>query len=697
MVVDDILLADPAEVARVVEGRHCDPFSFLGLHKTADGYVVRTYQPQVTSVSVVFRNGETHLLQQVSEGFFADLLARKGPRPRYHLRLETPDGCEDIEDPYRFGLMLPADDITSLRAGRHWHAYEVLGAHQGALEGVEGVSFAVWAPDAEQVALVGDFNDWDRRRHPMRLRYEAGIWEIFLPERMEDIAYGFAITPPGESHSLIRPDPYALICDGEDGRSTRLTSPLPSPPKKERAEKLDSDGPDFIYRAQLNEWIGDNEDGFEACAQTLIPYVTDMGFTHLQLASPCTMGPMGAPRLPFALPKAQGGREGFRALIEAAQKAGLKVIIELNIAFFDGGEYGLSQYDGTALFENADPVKAARANGTDRLYNHVRYEASNYLFANALYWVHEFGVDGLALTQLEEALYLDYGKKEGAWHPNAADGNTNTAALFFIRQLNELLVSDYPGRLRLSGSPARWPGMTAPTRYGGMGFSTVRNDSLFDALISADSNPSHFAAHVAGDIARCLVEKTIFSLQLPIDEGTNLDAIRAALAVLYALPGGVRLPSSFEITPLAQAKAEGMDWAALATPENSSFKYYIQALNRTLAYQRTTAAPFDFEWMIPPEKGGQYADGVFAFVRQGTGAKGLLVVANMGGSVADDIVLTPPTNHRYCEIIKSSGPTPFAAPTGQQAITYPPSEGVKGMPFTLSLPPHTTIILQADE
>ena len=448
------------EIDRIVYADHNDPFSVLGMHKEQgtgpDRLVVRAFLPQARKVGVVdSATGQVvaDLPQVREQGFFAGPVAGRQQAFRYRLRL-LPYGSEetyDIEDPYRFGPVLGQLDIHLLVEGTHLRAFEKLGAHAMRVDGVDGTSFAVWAPNARKVSVIGDFNGWDGRRHPMRCRYECGVWEIFIPGVAPGEVYKYELKDRFGNKLAEKADPFAHQAE----IPPKTGSVVPDETEyqwrdaawmKTRAGRNNRDAPVSIYEVHLGSWKRKPEEGnryltYHELADDLVPYVKDMGFTHIELM-PVHEYPFDGswgyqPVGLFAPTSRYGTPNDLRYFVDACHLAGLGVLIDWVAGHFPTDPHGLVYFDGTHLYEHSDPRLGKHMDWDTLIYNYGRREVRNFLLSNALYWMDEFHVDGLRVDAVASMLYLDYSRKEGEWIPNMFGGRENLEAIDFLKRMNE--------------------------------------------------------------------------------------------------------------------------------------------------------------------------------------------------------------------------------------------------------------------
>ncbi|MGP0105066.1 1,4-alpha-glucan branching enzyme, partial [Rhodoblastus sp.] len=438
--------ATEADVESVVAGRHSNPFAVLGPHEGAGGVTVRAFAPGAKSLFVFYADGERFALEaRGGGGFFEGFCPGRPAFAAYRLAAENEGAAWDWDDPYRFGPILGEMDDHLLVEGAHLELYRRLGAHVLTHQGVEGVHFSVWAPHASRVSVVGDFNGWDGRRHPMRKRVDSGLWEIFIPELRAGALYKFELLSASGDIMPLKADPFG------QGAQLRPMSASAVP----RAEKFAwSDGdylaararkdhrraPMSIYEVHLGSWRRGENDRFltyDELADSLIPYARDQGFTHIELL-PVSEHPLDAswgyqPIGLYAPSSRFGDAEGFKRFVDRAHREGLGVILDWVPAHFPTDEHGLAWFDGAPLYEHADPQRGFHPDWNTAIYDYGRREVANFLYASALYWIDRFHIDGLRVDAVASMLYLDYSRKPGEWLPNAEGGNENREAIAFLK------------------------------------------------------------------------------------------------------------------------------------------------------------------------------------------------------------------------------------------------------------------------
>ncbi|MET0483002.1 MAG: 1,4-alpha-glucan branching enzyme, partial [Aestuariivirgaceae bacterium] len=495
----------------LVSGRHGDPFAVLGPHRVDKGFVVRVFRPGVARAMLVDSASGEELaeLERIHrEGLFSAILPDRSERPRYRLRFIEGDHVFEEEDPYRFPPVLGDVDNYLFAEGRHLRLYEKLGAHPATSEGIAGTSFAVFAPNASRVSVVGDFNGWDGRRHPMRKRQESGLWEIFLPALDSGALYKYELLGPQGELLPLKADPFGFAQELPPSTASRIHG-LPSHSwqdadwRARAAGAHDIAAPISIYEVHLGSWRRGAYDSFldyDALAQTLVPYVKDMGFTHVELL-PVTEHPFygswGYQPIGLFAPTARHGTpEAFARFVEACHRSGIGVIMDWVPAHFPSDPHGLGRFDGTALYEHQDPRQGFHRDWNTLIYNFGRREVANFLLASALFWLERYHIDGLRVDAVASMLYLDYSRPPGEWVPNIHGGRENIDAVRFLREMNTEVYAADPGAVTVAEESTAWPRVSHPVHLGGLGFGYKWNMGwMHDTLDYMSRDPIHRRYH----------------------------------------------------------------------------------------------------------------------------------------------------------------------------------------------------------
>ena len=571
------------------------------------------------------------------------------------------DPQRDLQKPYGFRPWLGEMDVWLLSEGRHQRPWHKLGAHPTVLDGVEGTAFAVWAPHAQRVSVVGDFNQWDGRRDPMRLRLECGVWEIFLPGVKAGALYKFEIVD-AQGHRALKGDPYARRCEGPPGNAAWVCdwplAPVPgaaitSAAPSSAADKLAA--PIAIYEVHAGSWR--RPDGripdWDFLAGTLVPYVADLGFTHIELL-PVSEHPFYGswgyqPTSLYAPAARYGSPSALRRFIATAHGAGLQVILDWVPGHFPSDAHALARFDGTALYEHADPREGFHRDWNTLIYNFGRHEVRNFLVGSALFWVEQYGVDGLRVDAVASMLYRDYSRPAGEWLPNRDGGRENYEAIDFLRETNNILHREAPAVLTVAEESTAFPRVTGDTGQGGLGFDFKWNMGwMNDTLAYFALDPMYRRWHHHRiTFALTYAWSEHYVLPLSHDEvvhgkGSLLgkmwgDAwqkranLRALYAMMYAFPGKKLLFMGNELATPAEWNHDGeLDWGLLHDPAHAGVQRLVRELNRLYRTRPCLHArdcdPGGFRWI----EADDCDHSVYSFLRLGHGAhEQLLAVCNL--------------------------------------------------------------------
>ncbi|HEV7345071.1 MAG TPA: 1,4-alpha-glucan branching protein GlgB [Devosia sp.] len=720
--------AEAAEVEAIVAGRHADPFAFLGLHEVSGQSVLRAFIPHAETVSALTLDGMVlgDLIQRHPAGFFEGKVNIDKRQPvRY--RASNAGGEWDVYDPYTFGPVLGPMDDYYIGEGNHLRLFDKLGAHQMAFDGVDGTHFAVWAPNAERVSVVGPFNDWDGRRHPMRKRLETGIWEVFIPRLGAGTLYKYEIVGPGVVVQPLKADPFARQAE----MRPRTASVVPDPAGfawtdgkylEERATRDWRRTPMSIYEVHLGSWRRRPDGGFmsyDQLAEQLVPYVADMGYTHIELM-PITEHPFdpswGYQPTGLYAPTARfGDPAGFARFVNAAHEAGLGVILDWVPAHFPTDEHGLAQFDGTALYEHADPRQGYHPDWNTAIYNFGRREVVSFLVNNALYWLERFHLDGLRVDAVASMLYLDYSRQHGQWVPNQFGGNQNIEAVEFLRRVNSEAYRLHPGTFMIAEESTSWPGVSQPVHTGGLGFGFKWNMGFMnDTLRFMSREPAHRKYH-HNDMTFAAVyafsENFVLPLshdevvhgkgsllgKMPGDDWQQFANLRAYYAFIWGFPGKKLLFMGQEFAQRDEwAEAKSLDWYLLDAGMHEGIRRLVADLN--LAYRQLPALherdcePDGFEWVI----GNDHAHSVFAWLRKAPGHDPILVISNFTPVPRSGYKLPMPKAGRWVERINTDAEWYAGSNTGNQgAVEAYPVEGQHWpAEAEVYLPPLSTLFLK---
>ncbi|MBX3601063.1 MAG: 1,4-alpha-glucan branching protein GlgB [Rubrivivax sp.] len=720
-----MLSADDIEALRL--GRHGDPFAVLGPHRGSDGRTrVRAWLPGAASVQALAEGRPAAALAPLhADGLF------EGPLPdgatAYALQVRWGDGrLAVLEDPYRFGTVLGEVDAWLLAEGSHLRPFEVLGATPRMMDGVAGTAFAVWAPNASRVSVVGAFNHWDGRRHPMRLRRECGVWELFLPGVAEGSAYKYELLDRDGRLLPLKADPYARRAELRPANAS-LVAPLPPalPPSPARRRANALDAPVSIYEVHLGSWRRRVEDGnrwldWDELADTLVPYAAEMGFTHLELL-PVSEHPFdgswGYQTLGLYAPTARyGSPEGLRRFVARAHGAGLGVLLDWVPAHFPSDDWGLARFDGTALFEYVDPREGFHRDWNTLIYNFGRTEVRNFLVGSALYWLERFGIDGLRVDAVASMLYRDYSRRPGEWIPNVHGGRENLEAISFLKRLNEVVGVERPDAVTLAEESTAFPAVSRPPWAGGLGFHYKWNMGwMHDTLKYMARDPVHRPYH-HGEMSFGLVyafnENFVLPLshdevvhgkgsligRMPGDRWQRFANLRAYYGFMWGHPGKKLLFMGGEFAQEREWNdAQSLDWHLLEQPHHAGVQRLVRDLNALLrecpALHTQDFVPAGFEWVDHEDA----RRSLLAFVRHGSDGSCLLVVCNFAPVVHHGLRLGVPRAGLWRERLNTDsahyGGGNVGTPLGAAHSEAVESHG-RPQSVLLTVPPLATVFLQ---
>ncbi len=724
------------DLRRLVAGEHGDPHLVLGPHAIGDGrVVVRGMRADAASMELRLGSGETRQMRGVAPGIFevevgsgVDLGDPSPPgsgRGAYALvsKLFAQGQTVAEEDPYRFWPTLGEVDLYLLGEGRHHSAWKVLGAHHRIHQGSMGTAFAVWAPTARSVRVVGSFNDWDGRRHPMRSLGSSGVWEIFVPGVAPGALYKYEILS-AEGHLLLKADPYARVAETPPGTS----SVVPADPAHVWADDAwigaRSKGPHWqrpmsVYEVHLGSWRRIPEEGgrtltYAELAETLPAYVAGMGFTHVELM-PIAEHPFGGSwgyqvSSYYAPTSRYGDPDSLRGLIDAFHAAGIGVIVDWVPAHFPRDDWALARFDGSALYEHADPRQGSHPDWGTLVFNLGRNEVRNFLVANALYWFSEFHIDGLRVDAVASMLYLDYSREPGEWVPNVFGGRENLDTVAFLRELNEVAYATHPGVITVAEESTAWPAVSRPTYLGGLGFGFKWNMGwMHDTLEYFSKDPIHRRYHhdeLTFGLLYAFTENFILPLshdevvhgkgsliaKMPGDRWSELANLRCLYAWMWAHPGKQLIFMGDEIAQGAEWSHErSLDWHLLEDPGNAGVQSLVRDLNWT--YRDTPAlweadgAPEGFAWIDASD----VEHNVLSFLRRAAppGRGVVACVANLSPVVRHGYRIGLPAAGVWREVLNTDAACYGGSGVGNAGAVWAVEASWHGLPFSAEviLPP----------
>ncbi|WDR05290.1 1,4-alpha-glucan branching protein GlgB [Devosia rhodophyticola] len=720
--------AESAEVEAIVNGRHGDPFAFLGLQQVGEHFVLRAFVPHAEMLTAYTLAGEKlgMLVPRHGAGFFEGKVKISERQPiRY--RAKNANGEWDAYDPYTFGPVLGPMDDYYIGEGSHLRLFDRLGGHEMEFDGIHGTHFAVWAPNAQRVSVVGPFNDWDGRRNPMRKRFDTGIWEVFVPVLGTGTIYKFEIVGADGQVLPLKADPFARQSEMRPRTASVVPDPTPfswtdQKYLDERAQRDWRRTPMSIYEVHLGSWRR-RPDGtfmsYDQLAEQLVPYVADMGYTHIELL-PITEHPFdpswGYQPIGLYSPTARhGDPAGFARFVNSAHEAGLGVILDWVPAHFPTDEHGLAHFDGTALYEHSDPRQGFHPDWNTAIYNFGRKEVVSFLVNNALYWLETFHLDGLRVDAVASMLYLDYSRQAGEWVPNKHGGNENIEAVEFLKRVNSEAYRLHPGTFMIAEESTAWPGVSQPVHTGGLGFGFKWNMGFMNDTLKYMSREAVHRRYHHNDMTFAAVygfsENFVLPLshdevvhgkkslleKMPGDDWQKFANLRAYYAFMWGFPGKKLLFMGQEFAQREEwSEAKALDWWLLDAGMHEGVRRLITDLNT--AYRQMPALhardcePEGFEWII----GNDHANSVFAWVRRAPGEDPVVVVANLTPVPRDNYTIPMPKVGKWVERINTDAGWYSGSNSGNQGVVEAlAGEGGHWPAHTkLHLPPLSTLFLK---
>jgi 1,4-alpha-glucan branching enzyme len=683
----------PDEVSRFVGGEHSDPFRVLGPHRVGDDLEIRVFRPDARKIEIVLdQHPEEPIAAQKiqQDGFFCATVRNATRDLPYHLRVTAWDGSHYlIRDPYQYGPIMGEVDLHLFAEGQHWKIYDKFGAHVRTIGDATGVYFSVWAPNAQRVSVVGDFNGWDGRVNPMRKLVGSGVWELFLPGIKQGAHYKFEIrTQTGAL--LLKSDPFAffnqhgtatasLVYDLErytwhDGAwmESRRTRDWPRSPIS-------------IYEVHLGSWRRKTEEenrhlSYLEFAETLLPYVLEMGYTHVELlpvAEHPFEGSWGYQVTNYYAPTSRfGAPDEFRHFIDKCHQAGIGVIMDWVPAHFPKDAHALAEFDGTDLYEHMDPRQGEQQDWGTLIFNFGRNEVRNFLIGSALFWLDKYHIDGLRVDAVASMLYLDYSRKPGQWIPNVYGGRENLDAIYFLKRFNEVCYERFPGIMTIAEESTDWPGVSRPTYLGGLGFGFKWNMGWMHDFLEYMSIDPVYRRYHHGNITFSLLyafhenfvlvlshdevvygKRSLLS-KMPGDEWQKFANLRMFLAWMYGHPGKKLLFMGGEFGQWNEWNHDtSLDWQLVSLPRHDGVRRLAQHLNYIYKSEPALWQLDDsyegFDWIDLHDADNS----VVSFLRKSREGDVVAFVVNATPMVRYDYRLGVPEPGFYREVINTDAET----------------------------------------
>ena len=719
------------ELNRLLAGDHTDPHRILGAHEVRVGSetctVVRAYHPDAVSADCLVGNGTVKLEPVADGGAFAGVIDVDARPPVYRLRFRFRDGSTwEREDPYRFWPTLGEVDLHLFNEGTHRRLWQCLGANPRRVDGVDGVSFAVWAPNARRVSVIGDFCGWDGRRLPMRQLGSSGVFELFVPELEAGVLYKYEIKVDN-GDLRVKTDPFAVSMEHPPGTASRVYASRyewsDDSWMRRRPDRRLTSEPVAVYEVHLGSWARVPEEGhrpltYREIAPRLIEHVKRFGFTHVELlpiAEHPFTGSWGYQVSGYYAPTSRYGTpDDFRYFVDLCHQNDIGVILDWVPAHFPKDDFALRRFDGTALFEHDDPRLGEHPDWGTLVFNYGRAEVRNFLIANALYWFNEFHIDGLRVDAVASMLYLDYSREPGQWLPNRYGGRENLDALDFLHSLHRAIPDEAPGCFTVAEESTAWPLVTRPPSEGGLGFTFKWNMGwMHDTLAYFSKDPEHRRFHHDQLTFAMLYEyherflmplshdevvhgKGSLLGKMPGDHWQKLANLRLLLSYQYTRPGKKLLFMGTELAPYSEWNHDAsLDWHLTEDPTRRALGLFLEDLGRLYrgspSLWRCDADPLGFTWIDCSDRGNS----VVSYWRS-DGQKGLIVVLNLTPVPRDNYRIGAPVAGRYlerfCSDDKKYGGSDVETYT--QVFTDPVAFHGYAQSLALRLPPLGAVVLE---
>jgi 1,4-alpha-glucan branching enzyme len=684
----DALAVDESDLRALLEARHSQPHSVLGVHPISDSEcLVRAFHPEACGATCVPEDGPAVPMQSLGAGLFGAVLSFAKRLPRYRLKYDFPDaGSWEGDDAYRFLPTLGEQDLHYFGEGTHKRLWEVMGARRLAVDDVDGVAFAVWAPNAARVSVVGDFCHFDGRVYPMRALGGSGVFELFIPGVRNETNYKFEILG-ADGRVTQRADPFADACEHRPKTASRVFQSCfewgDGDWMRDRASRDVASEPMAVYEVHLGSWARHPDDemrvlGYREIAPRLVEHAKRFGFSHLELLPVSEFpfdGSWGYQVTGYFAPTSRfGNPDDFRFFVDYCHRHGIGVILDWVPAHFPKDEFALRRFDGTALFEHADPRQGEHPDWGTLIFNYSRAEVSGFLIASGLHWLDRFHVDGLRVDAVASMLYLDYSREEGDWIANIYGGRENLEAIDFLREMNGIVSREYPGCFTVAEESTAWPGVTAAVEHGGLGFTFKWNMGwMHDTLTYFSKDPVHRRFH-QDDLSFAMIYERHERFVMPLshdevvhgkgslfskmagDDWQKMANLRAMLTYMYTRPGKKLLFMGAELAVPGEWDAtRSLDWGLLSDPQRARFAKFFEDLGGlylgTPSLWERDYETDGFDWIDLSDR----ENCVLSYERRSAGGH-VVVVMNLTPVPRYDYRLGVPAGVRYEEIFSSDRP-----------------------------------------
>ena len=728
----------PEEIAPIVQASHWNPFEVLGPHEVKleggkTGVSVRAFLPEARAAWVVdLAKGQpgTRVAMELihPDGFFECLLPGRAKGFPYKLAVENHEGhAWEFIDAYRFGPVLTDFDLHLLGEGTHYRNFDRLGAHLRTHEGVKGVDFAVWAPNALRVSVVGDFNHWDGRRHPMRNMGATGIWELFIPELCQGEVYKYEIRSRHNDYLVKKSDPYGFSAELRPKTASVVWDVTKFSWGDEqwlesRAERQGLDAPIAVYEMHLGSWKRTSEDGFlnyRELADDLVVHLKETHFTHVELL-PISEHPFDGswgyqPVGYFAPTSRHGTPDDFSYFVDTLHRNGLGVILDWVPAHFPRDVHGLGFFDGTHLYEHEDPRLGEHRDWGTKIFNYGRPEVRNFLYGNALFWFERYHIDGLRVDAVASMIYLDYSREAGEWVPNVFGGNENLEAIDFLKKFNELCHAEHPGVLTIAEESTSFSGVSRPTYLGGLGFSLKWNMGWMNDTLRYFARDPVYRKYEHGALTFSLIYAFTENFMLPLShdevvhgKGSLLDKmpgdlwgkfanLRLLYGYMYGHPGKKLLYMGSEIAQWREWSHEAsLDWHLMNWRDHQGIFKLVSDLN-ALYRAEPALHEIDFEWQgFDWLELHDWENSVLSFLRRARNGDSYVVVCNFTPVPRYDYRIGVPNGGFYRELLNTDAEVYGGSNLGNHGGVWAQPEAHSGRPYHLSLriPPLGVLFLR---